>query len=209
MTLARANLSALAALAALAAASWTALAVASAGMDAAAPLFLAGWALMMTAMMVPSAAPFVLLQPRNGRAELVAGYLLVWTAAGFPVLALQQAFDLMEPPRAAVAAVLAAAGLYQLTPVKEACLRRCRSPAGFLVTRWGRRPLALGVEHGVYCVGCCWALMALLVAAGAMALAWAAAIAVAVFVEKVLPHGDVAARLGGAALLAASALVLV
>ena len=171
--------------------------------------FLGGWTLMMAAMMVPSSAPLVLVHPKAGRTLLVTGYLAAWALIGLPVLALARVVDLMDVPGAAVAGVLATAGVYQLTPLKNACLRQCRSPLDFLAQRFGRSPFQLGVEHGAYCVGCCWALMAVLVVAGAMALAWAAAIALAVFVEKVVPHGDIAGRLGGAALLAASALVLV
>jgi predicted metal-binding membrane protein len=104
-----------------------------------------------------------------------------------------------------IAAVLVGAGIYQFTPLKNACLRRCRNPADFLVTHWhagSTGALRLGVEHGAYCVGCCWTLMAVLVLVGAMALAWVAVIALAVAAEKLLPEGQALARVVGIALLA-------
>ena len=186
--LGRATIFAGASLAAVTIAAWAALA-AGVGGEAMAPApFLLGWLLMMAAMMLPSVAPLVLLYATQHRpAALVAGYLVVWLAIGVPVYALHRAVDLMEVPAPAVAAVLVAAGVYQLTPLKRACLTRCRSAVSFLMLRWGRGPLRLGAEHGAYCVGCCWGLMTVLVVAGAMQLAWAAAIALVVFVEKVLP----------------------
>lgn len=196
------------ALAAVTGAAWVAVA-AGAGMDAGAAAFLGAWLVMMTAMMLPSAAPLVLVHRRSAGAGsaalLVLGYLAVWGAVGLPAWAASQA---MHPPRAAVAGVLAAAGLYQLTPLKRACLRRCRSPIDFLLLRHGHGPLRLGAEHGVYCVGCCWGLMAVLVVAGAMGLAWAAAIALLVFGEKVVAAGEAAARLTGAVLMAAALVVV-
>ena len=109
------------------------------------------------------------------------------------------------------ALVLAAAGLYELTPAKARFLRRCRDPVGFLMSRWRGSPagaLRLGVEHGLVCLGCCWALMAVLVVAAAMGLAWAALIALVVFAEKVLP-GERIWRLATAAALFALAIVSV
>ena len=200
--LARTNLASVALLAGIAAASWALLA-AGVGREAPGALaFFAGWTLMMVAMMLPSAAPLVLLYARQRRAEPVAaGYVLVWALVGVPVYVLSSAVELMAVPAAAVAAVLVGAGVYQLTPLKTACLRRCRSPVSFLVERWGRGGFRLGVEHGTYCVGCCWGLMAVLVVAGAMGFAWAAAIALVVFVEKVLPAGTWAARATAAILI--------
>ena len=207
ITLGRSNLLALAGVGAVAAIAWAVVASGAGAMAVDPPLFLAGWLAMMTAMMLPSAAPLVLLyRPRRG--GLVAGYLLVWAAIGIPVYGLHRAVDLAMVSSSAVAAVLATAGVYQLTPLKSACLRKCRSPASFLMERFGRSAVRLGVEHGVYCVGCCWGLMAVLIVAGAMGLAWAAAIALVVFAEKVLPAGDVVARLGGVALVSAAALVI-
>jgi predicted metal-binding membrane protein len=175
---------------------------------------------MMAAMMLPSAAPLVLLYRVAGPGTraintgfLAAGYLLVWAAFGLPVFFLQQVIMLAASDGSmvarvlpyAVAAILALAGLYQFTPLKEACLRQCRSPLDFMMQRWhGGGPfsaLRLGGEHGAYCVGCCWGLMAVLVVAGSMSLAWATLIALAVFVEKVLPFGRRAAQLTGGLLL--------
>jgi predicted metal-binding membrane protein len=155
-----------------------------------APAFLAGWAVMMAAMMLPSAAPLVLVYRRGASgvstAALVAGYLGVWAAVGLLAYA---AHMTIEDSRAS-ALVLAGAAAYELTPLKARFLSKCRDPAGFLMTRWRGTPavaLRLGVEHGLFCLGCCWALMAVLVVAAAMGLAWAAVIALAVFAEKVLP----------------------
>jgi predicted metal-binding membrane protein len=98
-------------------------------------------------------------------------------------------------------AVLGAAGLYQVTPLKAACLRRCRTPADFLILRWGRSPLTLGLEHGAWCAGCCWALMVVLVVAGSMGLGWVVALAALVLLEKLAPHGDLIARTTGLVLI--------
>jgi predicted metal-binding membrane protein len=171
--------------------------------------FLLWWAVMMTAMMLPSAAPLVLVYGQRGRGRLVLGYLLVWAATGLPVYAVVRAVDVMNPPRLAAGAVLAVAGAYQFTPLKDICLRSCRSPLDFIALRWGRGAFRLGVEHGAYCVGCCWALMAVLVGAAAMSITVAAVIAAVVFAEKVLPAGAWTARAAGSALLAAALLVLV
>jgi predicted metal-binding membrane protein len=148
------------------------------------------WAVMMAAMMLPSAAPLVLVYGRGASgvstAALVAGYLGIWAAVGVLAYAADR---LIEDSRAS-ALVLAAAGAYELTPLKARFLRECRDPAGFLITRWRGTPagaLRVGFEHGLFCLGCCWALMAVLVVAAAMGLAWAALIALAVFAEKVLP----------------------
>jgi predicted metal-binding membrane protein len=172
-------------------------------------VFMAGWVVMMTAMMLPSAAPLVLVYGKRGRGRLVLGYLLVWAIVGLPVYAVARAFDLMMVPAAAVAAVLVVAGLYQFTPLKNVCLRACRSPLDFIAMRWGRGPVRLGAEHGGYCIGCCWALMAVVVGAAAMSVTWAAVIAGVVFAEKVLPGGEWTARVAGVALFVAAALVLV
>jgi predicted metal-binding membrane protein len=160
-------------------------------------------------MMLPSATPLVLVYGPRGRARLVLGYLLVWACAGIPVYAVASAVDLMMVPAAAVATVLAVAGLYQFTPLKDVCLRACRSPLDFVAQRWGRGPLRLGIDHGVYCVGCCWALMAVLVGAAAMSLTAAAVIAGVVLAEKVLPGGVWTSRAVGLVLLGAAILVVV
>jgi predicted metal-binding membrane protein len=171
--------------------------------------FLLAWTVMMAAMMLPSAAPLVLVYGPRGRARLVLGYLLVWGVIGVPVYAIAKAVDLMMVPAAAVASVLVVAGAYQFTPLKDVCLQACRSPLDFIAVRWGRGPLRLGAEHGVYCVGCCWALMAVLVGAAAMSISVAAVIAAVVFAEKVLPAGEWTARAVGFALVAAAVFVLV
>lgn len=182
------------------------------------------WSVMMVGMMTPSAAPMLLTHvlvardaARRGRrfastAWFGAGYLLAW--AGFSLFAaaaqggLQRVgwlTPMLAPARPALAAiVLIAAGVYQFTSLKAACLTHCRAPMQFLQHHGGFRAgaagsLALGVRHGLYCVGCCWALMALLFAVGVMNLIWVAAIAAFVLIEKVSPAGPTLARLGGLA----------
>jgi predicted metal-binding membrane protein len=115
----------------------------------------------------------------------------------------------MMVPAVAVAIVLVAAGAYQFTHLKSVCLRACRSPLDFIAMRWGRGPLRLGVEQGAYSVGCCWALMAVLVGAAAMSVTAAAVIAAVVFAEKVLPSGEWTARVAGCAMFVAAVVVLV
>jgi predicted metal-binding membrane protein len=170
--------------------------------------FMGVWATMMAAMMLPSAVPAVLLfdgaaRPRDGRltTAFVAGYLTVWVLCGVAAYGLYRLVTLADPaflawdregPIVAGAAV-AAAGAYQLTPLKRVCLRHCRSPLHVLLARWrpGRAGAwRMGVEHGGFCVGCCWALMLVLFAVGVMSVFWMAVVAVAVFAEKVLPAGE-------------------
>ena len=163
--------------------------------------FLAGWTLMMAAMMLPSIAPLALLY-RAPRTPLAAGYLVVWGSVGLlPYAAMEWGLDPALP------IVLALAGAYELSPLKSVCLRRCRNAAAFLMEHHRSGPLRLGVEHAVWCIGCCAGLMAVLVLAASMELAWAAAIAGLVFVQKVLPLGEVSARLTGVGLLVAAAVV--
>lgn len=165
--------------------------------------FVTAWTVMMVAMMLPSAAPFVLLYRRAATpaatARLAAGYLAVWAAVGVVVWVLRAIT--ME---VSASVVLAAAGLYQLTPVKQACLRRCRTPADFLVQRWRANAFALGADHGRWCLGCCWALMAVLVVAGMMGIVWAAVIAGVVAMEKLSSRGEALARWTGVALIVAA-----
>jgi predicted metal-binding membrane protein len=175
-------------------------------------LWIGAWTVMMAAMMLPSTSPLVLLYAKRSTAAhsalLTAGYLLVWAAIG--LAAYEVAMRLPDPGDRVVGAVLIAAGLYQLTPLKTACLKRCRNPVDFLVTHWhpGRvGALRLGVEHGAYCVGCCWALMGVLIVAGSMSLAWVVAIALVVAGEKLLPAGQLLGRLGGVGLLVAGIVV--
>jgi predicted metal-binding membrane protein len=193
-------------LAAVAGASWIFLLAMGDDMPMGAGLWIGAWTVMMAAMMLPSAAPLVLLY--GGRTNtvdstlLMSGYLLVWAAVGLAAYTVDM--HVMDPPDGVVAGVLIAAGIYQFTPLKDACLRRCRQPADFLVTHWHggtTGAVRIGAEHGAYCVGCCWTLMAVLVIVGAMELAWVAAIALAVAAEKLLPQGDSLARVVGVALV--------
>ncbi len=176
---------------------------------------------MMTAMMLPTAAPMILVvrlavapsrlaDVRTG--VFVAGYLLVWTGLGLTALATESSLTALGPAVRAPAAVgvLALAGAYQFSPLKNACLRACRSPMDFVVLHWRSGTygaLRLGIDHGLYCIGCCWALMAVLVVAGGMGIAWVALIALVIFVEKVLPGANVFSRVLGAVMLAAAALI--
>jgi predicted metal-binding membrane protein len=186
--------------------------------------FLSTWTPMMAVMMLPSAAPMILLHRRGvggpGRIQselrtaiFVGAYLLVWAAAGIGVWIGARITDALLPVPAralGVAAILLLAGVYQFTPLKSACLRVCRSPMDFLLTHWYpglSGELRLGLEHGIYCLGCCWALMAVFAGAGAMGLVWAAIIALVVFAEKALPRGLAVGRVMGTGLIGAAALV--
>lgn len=199
--------------------AWTAV-LASGPMTSSTIDFLIGWVAMMAGMMLPSAAPMVLLYrlsgigPRGDLRTLVfaSGYLLVWATVGLVAYAAAVASaSLMPETRTVVAAaVLALAGVYQFTPLKDACLRTCRTPADFLVQNWRGGTggaLRLGLAHGVYCLGCCWALMLVLVVAGSMGLPWVVAIALVVFAEKLLPRGRAFGRGIGVTLLAGAALL--
>jgi len=184
------------------------------------------WAVMMVAMMTPSVAPMVLVHARVARQALekekpfaatgwfAAGYLLAWIGFAAVATTAQWALEratLLTPAMAASSnilggAVLIAAGLYQWTPVKDACLAQCQSPFLFLQRHGGFRAaiggsLALGARHGIYCIGCCWALMLLLFVGGIMNVAWIAAIAILVLLEKVTPWGRMLPRAFGSALV--------
>ena len=210
------------ALAALTVGSWLALLGGGLAGDSAG-MFLLGWLVMMIAMMLPAAAPMIMvvrLAAPAGRwaeaqtAVFVAGYLMVWIGLGIVAMAVQSALRASDPPVQvwAAVAVLTLAGAYQFSPLKDACLRACRSPMDFLVLHWRSGALGmlrLGIDHGLYCIGCCWALMAVLVVAGGMGIASVATIALVVFVEKVLPGATAVSRIVGLALLAAAALVAV
>jgi predicted metal-binding membrane protein len=187
------------------------------------PSFVGSWTVMMAAMMLPSAMPMIRLHRLGAdgsrrevwSAVFIMGYLLVWAAVGIAVWGaslLGEMVILPEQRAIAVAALLLVAGIYQFTPLKSACLRACRTPADFLMTHWQRGlagQLRLGLEHGLYCVGCCWALMAIFVGVGAMSIAWAAAIAGVVLIEKIFPRGVAFGRVLGAILVAASFVVFV
>ena len=182
------------------------------------------WFVMMIGMMVPSAAPMILLfgnvqrrqladeSPASRVALFTAGYLLAWGSFSVLAAAAQVALAeraLLAPMELTVtawlkAALVAIAGIYQLTPLKNACLLHCRSPAEFLSSHWRRGSagaVRMGVEHGLYCVGCCWLLMGLLFVVGVMNLVWVAALAAFVLLEKLVPHGEAVARISGIALL--------
>ncbi|HEX6314099.1 MAG TPA: DUF2182 domain-containing protein [Gemmatimonadaceae bacterium] len=157
--------------------------------------YLGAWTLMMAGMMLPSIAPLVLLH-RGNRMAIAAGYLAVWAATGvLPWVAMMRSFH----PSPAL--VLALAGIYELTPLKQACLRGCRNPATFLMERYRSGPLRLGIEHGLWCLGCCVGLMVVLVLAASMSLIWAAGLAFVVFVQKALPWPEASARATGVLLL--------
>ncbi len=190
----------------------------------AALMFLMWW-IMMIAMMLPSAAPMILLfatvnrkgaergNPYVPTGVFAAGYLAMW--GGFSVVAagLQwglEATGLLSSMMASTSLVLGgglliAAGAWQLTPLKQACLRHCRSPLHFITHRWrtGRiGALRMGLEHGAYCLGCCWFLMGLLFYGGVMNLYWIAGLALFVLLEKTIPAGHWLGRVTGAGLMA-------
>ncbi|TPK18415.1 DUF2182 domain-containing protein [Mesorhizobium sp. B2-5-9] len=185
------------------------------------------WAVMMVGMMTPSVAPMLLLYAGVGRKALAdsrpiastawffTGYLVVWVV--FSIVAtgaqwLLTRFALLDPAMAAHSAVLGgvvliAAGLYQWTPIKGVCLRQCQAPIAFLASHGGFRTTALGafrlgMDHGAYCLGCCWALMALLFVGGVMNVLWIAGIAILVLLEKVVPAGQLIPRISGALMVA-------
>jgi len=184
------------------------------------------WAVMMLAMMLPSAAPVTLLIASLARkraaaggtvrartALFVFGYLAVWLSFAAVATTLQWALDeagLLSETMAfgdivIAGSVLVAAGVYQWTRLKEACLRHCRSPLDFLLFHWRDSAfgaVASGIGHGLFCLGCCWMLMALLFVGGIMNLAWIAGIALLVLIEKTLPWGRRISQATGAVLIA-------
>ena len=185
------------------------------------------WVAMMAAMMFPSVAPTVLMYDRlraghrargkgaapDATALFVAGYLCVWTAAGLAAYGLFELVRALDPAflawddagRYLTGGVIVAAAVYQLTPLKQACLVKCRSPMMFLAERWRHGRLGgveLGVRHGAWCLGCCWALMAALFAVGLMSLGWMALIAAFIAGEKLLPRPNAARRTVAVVLLA-------
>jgi len=192
------------------------------GMDTGA-LF-AMWAVMMVAMMLPSTLPFVFMfsaeqdRRRRGRmtvtptAFFVTGYLALWIVFSGGCALLQQALQglrLISPAMAATSAafsgaILVATGVYQWTPMKNACLRHCRTPLTFLLSDWKEGAVGafrMGAGHGLFCIGCCWMLMLLPFAAGVMNLLWMAGITVLLLLEKAAPGGERVARICGAALV--------
>jgi predicted metal-binding membrane protein len=204
---------ALAALAVLAAAAWVVTADRMEGMDAGPATDLGGlgwfagiWATMMAAMMLPSTASAVLAYVRSGSGAggmaFTAGYLSAWAIAGLGAYALVDGVRSLEPGflawdeagRYLAGGVILIGAIYQLTPPKQACLRRCREPT-VVRERWraGRiGALRMGIEHGGLCIGCCWALMAALFALGVMSVAWMAVIAAMIAAERLLPWRAIA-----------------
>jgi predicted metal-binding membrane protein len=191
------------------------------------------WVVMMIGMMTPSAAPMVLLYARVGRQAAAqgkpfansswffGGYLLAWVTFALVATLMQwvvQRASLLTPMMESASAIfggslLITAGLYQWTPLKQACLRQCQAPLQFIQRHGGFRrdaigSVGLGIRHGAYCVGCCWALMALLFVGGVMNLLWIAALTIFVLLEKVVPAGRAIAQVSGTAMVAAGAWLL-
>lgn len=192
--------------------------------------FVFAWGVMMTAMMLPSATPMIALYgtvrrnlAKAGRAGIPTAlfalvYLVLWLATGIPVYLVGRLVNTaagMNPAVAsalpyALAVTLIGAGVYQFTPLKRACLRVCSSPLSFLMGRWRAGPAGtfqMALEHAGNCIGCCWALMVVLVAAGAMSLPWVLSLAALVFIEKIVPRGELTARIAGVVLVALGLLV--
>lgn len=195
---------------------------------AAEPAFLpvfAMWSVMMLAMMLPSASPVILLfararSARGGRRGIVpvpafiAGYALVWIAFSTAAALLQMMLGraMMLTPGMSIAsrplsgAVLMAAGVFQFTPIKRACLSQCRSPLGSIMSYWRdgtTGALRMGARQGIFCLGCCWAEMLTLFVVGVMNLRWIVLLAAFVIVEKAEPAGALVSRIGGAIMIAA------
>ena len=178
------------------------------------------WAVMMVGMMTPTAAPMVLVFARYNRQQqgtgrpyvstgaFLTGYLIAWTGFSLVATVLQWALDqaaLLSPMMVSTSpllggSILIGAGVFQLTPAKNACLAHCRSPLQFFMENWRSGTagaLRMGIEHGVYCLGCCWILMGLLFFGGVMNLLWIATITIFVLAEKALPFGVWVGRVGG------------
>jgi predicted metal-binding membrane protein len=194
-------------------------------------MMFAMWAIMMVGMMLPSATPTTLVYTavarkaaREGKpvarvTAFVAGYLSMWTVFSLGATVAQWGLEraaLLSPTMVSSSpalggVLLVGAGIYQLTPFKEACLEHCRSPAHFIAEHW--RPgtlgaLRMGTEHGAYCLGCCWVLMGLLFFGGVMNLLWIAAITLFVLLEKAVPHGARGGRWAGVGMILAGAVAL-
>lgn len=187
-------------------------------------MLLVMWTIMMIAMMVPTVAPMVLLfaaiqrqrretyRPYVPAVLFLLGYLIVWT--GFSALATAaqwglHAAALLSPMMVSTSpifggVVLIATGVFQFSRTKQACLRQCRSPLDFVLTEWREGPrgaVVMGLRHGVFCTGCCWLIMLLLFVVGVMNLLWVAALTALVLAEKVLPRGQLLARIAGVAMI--------
>jgi predicted metal-binding membrane protein len=221
------------ALLALAAAAWYLLVVQSTAMGLAMsisiPVYLGIWVTMLAAMMLPATAPLAVAYGRVAQAKgggrlaalpFSAGYMLLWTAAGLVPLGVfiwtrGSVAGMTASPlgHLALAGVLALAGLYQLSPLKGACLRACRSPLGFVMHHnfdsGAVGGLLAGASHGAFCLGCCWALMAVLTVAGLMSLPWMAVLAVLILAEKNWRHGLGLSRVAGVGMVLSGILVAV
>ena len=205
--------------------------VASSAMGLRAPMFLAIWVVMMVAMMFPTAAPMILTFHRvqAGKRQrgdtfvstwvFVAAYILVWTLAGVAAYAGTLAAEAiavraaLSPATAARigGAVLVAAGIYQLTPLKDLCLSKCRTPIAFIMTSWrdgAAGALRMGLLHGLYCLGCCWLLFVILFPLGIMNIGAMAAVTLIIFAEKTLPWPRLAPYAAAVALVLYGALVI-
>jgi predicted metal-binding membrane protein len=188
------------------------------------------WAVMMVGMMLPSAAPTILLYAALVRKQsttspplaaawiFTAGYLAAWTAFSLLAAVLQVGLEhamllssmMVSANHALSAGILIGAGVYQVLPLKDVCLTRCRNPLLYLTTHWRTGRLGafrMGAEHGSYCVGCCWTLMLVLFVAGVMNLLWVALIAAFVFIEKLLPFPHYTSRVASLALVAAGIVI--
>ena len=189
-----------------------------------ATLYIVLWGVMMVAMMFPSLAPTAVLFAtitRQKRQQVetfapawlfVAGYVALWTLTGgaayfadIAIDSLPNAFPVLRINGAYIGgATLIVAGLYQLTPLKDLCLSKCRSPLGFLLNSWqdGRwGAFKMGLLHGAYCLGCCWSLMAVLFVVGTMNLGWMAVLSLIIFLEKILPHGVAISKVAGLSIM--------
>ena len=189
------------------------------------------WAVMMVAMMVPSAAPMIVMfasvnrrrreqeRPYVPTGVFLTGYLAVWTAFSLVATLVQGALQeaaLLSPMMVSTSPVLGgvlllAAGTFQWTPLKHACLRNCRSPLSVILSEWREGSggaFIMGLKHGAYCTGCCWLLMVLLFVAGVMNLFWVAAIGAFVLIEKVAPGGHWVGRIAGVLLIVVGALMM-
>jgi predicted metal-binding membrane protein len=189
------------------------------------------WSVMMVAMMLPSASPLILLHVRvnrqqedsgdgfHGTVAFAIGYLLAWTSFSAGATLLQWGLErlaVLSPMMVSTSPLLGsglllAAGIYQFTPFKDACLRHCRSPVHFLMQHWRRGTsgaFMMGFHHGVYCIGCCWLLMALLFVFGVMNLVWIAVLSAFVLLEKVVSRGELVARVAGVVFIVAGIFIL-
>jgi predicted metal-binding membrane protein len=190
------------------------------------------WVVMMTAMMVPSVSSTIVMfgeisRKHGGAAHPVAsiwvfvvGYLIAWTVFSVGATGAQWGLkeaslmtSVMEVNSPSIGgAILLSAGVFQFTPLKQACLRHCRSPLAFFMSSWrygSLGALSMGVRHGIYCVGCCWALMAVMFVGGVMNPLWLTGLALFVLAEKLMPSGARFGQVGGIALIAAGAYLII